>query len=497
VHTRILNGLNVLTGIQVSENDCIKLSHVYGMYNVWDLLMRLADNDYEFECSDPAVKRLADTFAGGDANTAHIEAKKDTNKAIRLFSEYVVKNRRMYDEVDDMYEVAIFTYSTILGYQSDKRRRLESLLTYLPSISSRQVDMIIKLASSIIYPHMGQTDFDHRVKHKTAFLNLIEAFMSDEPYNVLSKELSKFKEKTNYHTATFLSGIISALQPDDFMIYNKGSANILIDNGFNLFVKYKFDYYYDFNELYRCIRQQTGKSLIELSVISNWHFYYGRSEIDTDILGNVTYWDNLNDVSYKSCWAAAQCFFLLAGFYKHSLDGFRSSNLSTDKGLPRLYKHILDEDFSLVPKLLSGMMKTESERMTRSMLYEGGKAVDYILKKFDGITSRKAGKRRKSGKQQPNPMTDPKSYMRYYGTLSFLWLANWYGPLTEDPISREFYMNKYLEKPYKYVLEKDFYSALLHIDFILETCLDKKIQLMLLEGKQSAEMCVRFYDIQY
>ena len=123
-------------------------------------------------------------------------------------------------------------------------------------------------------------------KYRKEFLDLIETFTSTNQYDELLEKLKMFVTKTRSGNTATLTGIISALQPNHFMVYNQRSSLPLRDT------------------IYRRILQNTGRGLVELDTIANDRYWDNRdsnqNEIDKERFGVDRYALTHGDLRHKT-----------------------------------------------------------------------------------------------------------------------------------------------------------------------------------------------------
>ena len=97
-------------------------------------------------------------------------------------------------------------------------------------------------------------------------------YQANNQYDILLEKLKRFVNKAKNTNAAALTGIFSSLQPEYFMVYNKRSSFPLKGTICEDLTNVDMSRYWEFNEMYRQISQDTNKCLIDLDGIAN-HMY--------------------------------------------------------------------------------------------------------------------------------------------------------------------------------------------------------------------------------
>ena len=119
--------------------------------------------------------------------------------------------------------------------------------------------------------HRGRVDEEYRKR----FLELLGEFAgTGKLYGKLMDRLESFVDATDSRDTLYLTGLLSALQQNDFMPYTRRSAwpfrNTLFSN---LFEDIGIRWYREFNELYRRLSKETKMGLVDLDDVANqWYW---------------------------------------------------------------------------------------------------------------------------------------------------------------------------------------------------------------------------------
>ena len=117
-------------------------------------------------------------------------------------------------------------------------------------------------------------DFSYSSDTRNMFFKLINAFIvTDTSTDKLYKMTTAFAPRLQIGTAA-LTGIVAALRPEEFMVYNSRST-VLIDELYsdNDFYDMHIDSYPEFNDLYKKISKETKQSLVHLDYFTNEIFF--------------------------------------------------------------------------------------------------------------------------------------------------------------------------------------------------------------------------------
>lgn len=215
-------------------------------------------------------------YAG--SNMRRIE---NVNKAVRLFSEFVVENKSMFTDKENFLQM-IRAYTSILRFAENKPMT-RKILNSFDMLDERTKDEIVRLSYNGKYASIhrraksiGEKDGAYR----TEFLDMIEAFTADNDYDILLGRFQLFRDRTKSGDTATITGIIASLQPEHFMAYNKRSSRPLLNTIYHDLANVDMNRYEQFNGICRYIRQATGKSLIEI-----------------DIIANDAYWDSIDNAA--------------------------------------------------------------------------------------------------------------------------------------------------------------------------------------------------------
>lgn len=194
----------------------------------------------------------------------------NVNKAVRLFSEFVVANKSMFMDKENFLQM-IRAYTSILRFAENKPLT-RKILNLFDALDERTKDEIVRLSYSGKYASIhrrvksiGEKDGAYRWE----FLDMIETFTADNDYNTLLGRFQLFRDRTKSGDTATITGIIASLQPEHFMAYNKRSSLPLINTVYHDLANVDMNRYEQFNDIYRDIRQATGKNLVEIDMIAN------------------------------------------------------------------------------------------------------------------------------------------------------------------------------------------------------------------------------------
>ena len=196
-----------------------------------------------------------------------VESRTDTNEAIQIFSRFVIKNKDKFQHEKDFYQL-LRAYLNILLW-AEKKTEVKNILDSFDGLRHKIKNTIIEKSKMGKFVGFARTLRWKNTKYRKEFLDLIETFTSTNQYDELLEKLKMFVTKTRSGNTATLTGIISALQPDHFMVYNQRSSLPLRDTIYKDFTDVKMSRYWDFNTIYRRISQNTGRSLVELDTIAN------------------------------------------------------------------------------------------------------------------------------------------------------------------------------------------------------------------------------------
>ncbi len=124
-------------------------------------------------------------------------------------------------------------------------------------------------------------------EHREEFVDLIEAFVAGRPYVELWKKVRIFVHEVQPGNPATFTGILTALQPLHFMVYNERSVAPLRDTECSHLAKLKMDRYLDFNRLYRKTAKRIGKDLMDLDIASVEFDSVEIPETDKGAVGSV------------------------------------------------------------------------------------------------------------------------------------------------------------------------------------------------------------------
>ena len=211
----------------------------------------------------------------------------NVNKAVMLLSESVVKNRDRIVNKTKFYQVLRVYLNIIFIPEYGEKKTIEEALCDLGWLDNDTMDDIVRMSKPGRYlsvqrtlPTITNSLYEHRDK----FLDLIEAFAAGRPYVELWKKVSIFVHEARPSNPATFTGILAALQPLRFMVYNERSVVPLYGTECSHFAELKMDRYLDFNNIYRKIATRIGRSLVDLDIAS---VEFGSADMpETDIQQN-------------------------------------------------------------------------------------------------------------------------------------------------------------------------------------------------------------------
>ena len=232
-------------------------------------------------------ERLADDEVRYRTWKANIE---DVNKAAMLLSESVVKNRNRIVDKTKFCQMLRAYLNIMFIPEYGEKRKMEETLCDLGWLDNDTIGDIIRLSKPGRYLSVQRTlpkITNSLYEHRTEFLDLIEVFAAGRPYVELWKKVGIFvNEAPPGNPATF-TGILTALQPLRFMVYNKRSVAPLYDTECSHLAELKMGRYLDFNNLYRKTAKRIGKDLVDLDIASVEFNSVGIPETDRGAVGSV------------------------------------------------------------------------------------------------------------------------------------------------------------------------------------------------------------------
>ena len=178
-----------------------------------------------------------------------LESRTDTNEAIQIFSRFVIKNKDKFQHEKDFYQL-LRAYLNILLW-AEKKTEVKKILDSFDGLRHEIKNTIVEKSKMGKFVGIARTLRRKNTKYRKEFLDLIETFTSTNQYDELLEKLKMFVTKTRSGNTATLTGIISALQPDHFMVYNQRSSLPLRDTIYKDFTDVKMSRYWDFNTIYR------------------------------------------------------------------------------------------------------------------------------------------------------------------------------------------------------------------------------------------------------
>ena len=196
------------------------------------------------------------------------------NKAVRLFSEFVVANKNMF-MTKEHFPHMIQAYTSILRFAENKPGTRKVLNTF-PLLENHVKDEIVRLSYNGKYASIhrrAKSIGEKNGAYRKEFLDMVEVFTTSNDYDTLLDRFRLFRDRTKSGDTATITGIIASLRPEHFVVYNKRSSLPLINTVYHDLANVDMNRYEQFNEIYRYIRQVTGKSLVEIDVIANGEYW--------------------------------------------------------------------------------------------------------------------------------------------------------------------------------------------------------------------------------
>ena len=197
-----------------------------------------------------------------------VEHREKADEAMRLFSESVVKNRdRVMDR--DGFRRLLRAYLNIMTYGKKKTKIKEALrdLDWLKDTRN-----IPELCTPGRYWSITRTRSQMHgslYRHKRKLLDLIEDFSNINKYDALCKRVGEFADLVPDVSTASLTGILAALRPTQFMVYNRRSVVPLWNTEYGHLANRSMKTYLDFNAAYVNSADLTGLPLLTLDVAAN------------------------------------------------------------------------------------------------------------------------------------------------------------------------------------------------------------------------------------
>jgi hypothetical protein len=222
--------------------------------------------------SDRCVNELIEKFREAGLSKKYLDvgerSRRECNRAVQLFSNYIIENKHQFIEGEEDYRRMIRTYLNILAYVEGEKTELPGLLESFEWLDDKDKLNILKWSSPGRYQGIYRTgsSFPSTDAYRWGFLNLIEAFASNRTYDELMNRLERFADKMRRGGPATVSGILSALREDEFMVYNMRSALPLTNTDCAYLTSINRWEYREFNTIYRSIRDyaQTSHPAINL-----------------------------------------------------------------------------------------------------------------------------------------------------------------------------------------------------------------------------------------
>ena len=202
-----------------------------------------------------------------------IQDRINTNKAVQLFSVWTLQNNDKLDTPDNFRKM-MHVYRNILFWNRGIKRALPIKLNVLSELGLKPnlIEKITDLSNPGRYIGIQRRfeDFSYSSDDRNMFFKLINAFIvTDTSTDELYEMTVAFAPRLQIGTAA-LTGIVSALRPEEFMVYNLRSL-MLIDELYpdNYFHDMYIESYREFNDLYKRIGKETKQSLVHLDYYTN------------------------------------------------------------------------------------------------------------------------------------------------------------------------------------------------------------------------------------
>lgn len=238
------------------------------------------------DCADVLIEK----FRGIDLSNASgwVKLRENGNEAVRLFSEHVVANKDVFVDEEAKYSLMMQAYLNILMYvESGMKSQIKDILDSL-GVDPGDMQMILKLSCYGRYHKIqrGLRWFPKDYKYRKKFLNLIEEFaVPGAPYGRLAERLEMFVVKRHRGGPAVLTGILSALRDEEFMVYNKRSALPFTGTKCEHLANARMSNYEEFNGIYRSISKKTGWGLLEIDTVANdlyWRYLGMPADVGSD-----------------------------------------------------------------------------------------------------------------------------------------------------------------------------------------------------------------------
>ena len=222
------------------------------------------------DCADVLIEK----FRGIDLSNVSgwVKLRENCNEAVRLFSKHVVANKDAFVDEEKRYSCMVQAYLNILMYVgSGVKSQIKDILDSL-GVDPDDMQRILKLSCYGRYRDIQRAlrKFPKDYKYRKKFLNLIEEFaVPYAPYGRLAEKLEMFVVKRPRDGPAVLTGILSALRDEEFMVYNKRSALPFTGTKCEHLVNARMSNYEEFNEIYRNISKKTGWGLPKVDTVAN------------------------------------------------------------------------------------------------------------------------------------------------------------------------------------------------------------------------------------
>ena len=200
-----------------------------------------------------------------------VECRENAIEAVRLLAEAVVVNRGSVVSKDG-FDRLISAYVNIMLYGKTKEA-IKPALSSLGWLNEDMQNRIIRLSEPGMYWGLSQPLVHIQrflYPYRNEFLDLIEKFLETDEFESLRQSIWKFTGPVPNKGTAFMTGIIAALRPEHFIVYNKRSILPLWNTDYYRYFKNStMKKYLEFNHIYRVLAKHTGLSLVSLDIAAN------------------------------------------------------------------------------------------------------------------------------------------------------------------------------------------------------------------------------------
>ena len=221
---------------------------------------------------DKAIYELAERFRTEPAESDQVHNRQNANHATALFTAVVIDNKHQYQNDKNNYRKAVQAYCNILMYEESKMK-IREVLHDISGLDLDIMEKIIQLSVPGKFCSFQRILPLQRVdeKYRWKFLRLLEVFAgTSEPYEQMMRKLELFANEMREKNRLYMTGLLSALQQDNFIPYTTRSAWPLQNTPFYyMYEDMAMKWYREFNDLYRQLSKYTGMTLLELDTVAN------------------------------------------------------------------------------------------------------------------------------------------------------------------------------------------------------------------------------------